>query len=253
MKVIDIINIVISGILVPFILHIIKFKIEEKSISNSYNLKFDSVDGYFYSYWLGISFLLNFIVFVFVALLYDNFIDILDPNKKNMESYIFNILLNIYIIFLISIFSDKVRKQLTNKKRILNILYAYFLLFIPSIFITTIIYFEKMINDNMSLLIVLIFTLFFCSLGLYNFSERYVIYPCEVVNIKLNDGSKIRGIECKNIKVTSKMLIIQKKCNRTCLDLNTVVRIDYFGDKVRIDHETLFEARKMKRWTAFGD
>jgi hypothetical protein len=52
-----------------------------------------------------------------------------------------------------------------------------------------------MINDNISIFIVLISTVVFGVLGLYNFSERYDIYPCEVVNITLNDGSKIRGIE----------------------------------------------------------
>jgi magnesium-transporting ATPase (P-type) len=252
MEVLEIVNILISVAVAPFILHIFKNKIEEKSISKLYNLRSNLVDGYFYSYWLGISFLLNFIVFGFVVLLYDNFLDILDPNKINIESFIFNIIMNIYILFLLNAFSEKVRNHLKNK-RILNILYSYFLLYMPSIFITTLIYFEKMLNDNISIFIVLIFTLIFCVLGLYNFSERYDIYPCEVVNIKLNDGSKIRGIECKNIKVTSKMLIIQKKCNRTCLDLNTVVRIDFFGDKVRVDHESLFEARKKKKWTAFGD
>lgn len=68
MEVIEIVNILITGALAPFILHIFKNKIEEKSISKLYNLRFDSVDGYFYSYWLGISFLLNFIVFGFVIL-----------------------------------------------------------------------------------------------------------------------------------------------------------------------------------------
>ena len=253
MKGIEIVNIIISGALVPFFLHIFKNKLEEKSISKSYNLNFISVDGYFYSYWLGITFLLNIIVFAFVVLLYDNFLDILDPNKTNIESYVFNTILNIYILFLVSHFYEKVRKHLINKKSFFSIIYTYFLIFMPTIFITTLIYFKKMINDNMSIFIVLIFTLVFCVLGLYNFSERYEIYPCKVVNIKLNDGSEIRRIECKNIKVNSKMLIIQKKCNRTCLDLNTVVRIDFFGDEVRIDHESLFEARKKKKWTAYGD
>jgi CDP-diglyceride synthetase len=205
----EIVKLIISGILAPLLLYLFKKLMEERSTSKLYNLKPDSEDGYFYTFWIGITFMINIIVFGFSILIFNNLMDISDPDKLNIEAYAFSVMLNIYILYLIYVFFNKVKKQFLNRK-FFNLCYSYLLLFLPSLLITTLLYFDKIINNTIVLIIVPTLTAVICLLGLLNFQKRYDIYPCSLVNIKLNDGSKIRKIECKDIKVTSKWLIIQK-------------------------------------------
>jgi len=102
-----------------------------------------------------------------------------------------------------------------------------------------------MVSEIILAIILFISTIVLCVLGLINFRDKYDIYPCELVNILLNDGSKIREIKCSDIKITNKWLIINKKCNKTYLDLNVVVRIDCFGETFRIDYNPVYNESKI--------
>lgn len=236
---------IVYYIFIPLILPFLTREIELRSISKLYpKLRPDSADGYFYIHWLGIALLINIITFVFSIMIYDNMVDIVDPNIPNFEAYGFNVFLSVYILLLITISFNKIRKQFINRK-FFNFCYSIFLLILPSLIITTLFYFSKMINEIILAIILFISTIVLCVLGLINFRDKYDIYPCELVNILLNDGSKIREIKCSDIKVTNKWLIINKKCNKTYLDLNVVVRIDCFGEEFRIDYRPVYYESKL--------
>lgn len=222
---------ILYAIITPLILLILSKYVESLIITKSYpKFKVESVDGLFYFYWFTIwFFIINPFFAVVTILLHEKLKALIDEDVLK-----FHIFMNCYVTTILCFSFKSMRNKIIYKKNLIMKIIAYIFIILPSILINTLFYY-KISNLALSFIMLMIFIG-----GLWFFKERYDIYTCNLINITLNDGTKINDIKCSDIETNSKWLIIQEKPNKSYLDLKTVTRIDCFGEYIRVDNETIF-------------